>query len=106
MTFPFSGEFKFKLLKSPERRRHDSFNYKRFERRYLHLNTLALLFVFFVQEMPGNSFVFCFAFPSREKCPEKTLLHARERAEENDPPKCGQISEIFEQRKPKILLQK
>ena len=56
------------------------------------------------------SFVFLICtsnFSSHEKKPgENTLLHARERAEENDPPKCGQISEMLKPRKSKDYLQK
>ena len=69
MTFPFSGEFKLKLLKAT---REDDM-------------TSSI-----IQNLNGDICVefFCFSFfSSREKCPEKTLLHARERAEENDTPK-------------------
>ena len=88
MTFPFSDEFKFNLLKAT---REDDMT----------SSTIKNLNGDICDEF------FCFSiFPSCEKCPEKTLLHAREGAEENDTPKVRAIFEMLEPRKSKDYLQK
>ena len=56
MTFPFSGEFKFNLLKAKREDDMTSSTIKNLNGD-LHLNYFAFLFVFFVQEVPGNNFL-------------------------------------------------
>ena len=51
MTFPFSGEFKFNLLKATREDDMTSSTIKN-----LNGDTFAFPFDFFVQEMPGNTF--------------------------------------------------
>ena len=90
MTFPFSGKFKFILLKSMREDDMTSSTIKNLNGvlqfnsfKYLHL----LLYFFFP-----------------EKYPEKINSCKQERAEENDPPKSGAFLKIFEPRKTKVFI--
>lgn len=85
MTFPFSGKFKFILLKSMREDDMTSSTIKNLNG-VLQFNSFKYLHLLLYFSSPRNT-------------PKKINSCKQERAEENDPPKSGAFLKIFEPRK-------